>query len=110
ICTCPLENSGISCSPPTNHIVGTLDLALCTATEKAKRSDPYTRTWGFFAFCPKQGCTIMNSKRKILLIVNFIFENTEFSSSFPIDGKEAKDLGLQGSAIFTGLFLNRMKL
>ncbi|MBD1435151.1 hypothetical protein H8B06_20195 [Sphingobacterium sp. DN00404] len=40
----------------------------------------------------------------------FIFENTEFSSSFPIDGKEAKDLGLQGSAIFTCLFLNRMKL
>ncbi|RZF59746.1 hypothetical protein [Sphingobacterium corticibacterium] len=40
----------------------------------------------------------------------FIFENTEFSSSFPIDGKEAKDLGLQGSATFTCLFLNRKKL
>ncbi|MBD1424769.1 hypothetical protein [Sphingobacterium arenae] len=40
----------------------------------------------------------------------FIFENTDFSSSFPIDGKEAKDLGLHSSTTFTSLFLNSMQL
>src|SRR5690606_13460498 len=81
ICICPLENSDINSSPSTNHIVGTLDLALCIATENAKRSDPYTITWGFCAFCPKQGC-IITSKRKIIRGICFIFENTEILSSF----------------------------
>src|SRR5690606_976646 len=98
--TCSLANSGMNCSPSTNHNVGTLDFALCTAAENANKSDPYTITKGFFVFCTKQECITINTRRKILLMISFMFEITESSSSFPIDGKEAKDLGLQDAALF----------
>src|SRR5690606_38700185 len=108
--TCSLANSGMNCSPSTNHNVGTLDFALCTAAENANTSDPYAITRGFFVFCPTHGCITINTRRKLLLMIRFMFEITEFSSSFAIGGKEAKYLGLQDSDVFTHCTLPYLSL